>query len=99
MALRHQPQRTCIACRTKRFKRELVRIVRTPAGAVELDSGGRAPGRGAYICRDEACWPSAIKRGALAAQLRVTIPNSTIEELGHELDAARERRLQPTMSD
>jgi len=76
-----------------------VRIVRTPAGAIELDSSGRAPGRGAYICRDAACWPAAIKRGALAAQLRVAIPNSTIEELGHEMEAAREQRLEPAMSD
>ncbi|MCY3912165.1 MAG: YlxR family protein [Chloroflexi bacterium] len=87
-----------MACRTKRSKRELVRIVRTPAGAIELDSSGRAPGRGAYICRDAACWPAAIKRGALATQLRVSIPNSTIEEIGHQLEATRERRLQPTMS-
>ncbi|MCY3783426.1 MAG: YlxR family protein [Chloroflexi bacterium] len=88
-----------MACRTKRSKRELVRIVRTPTGAIELDATGRAPGRGAYICRDETCWPAAIKRGALAAQLRVSIPDSTIEALGHQIEATHERRLQPAMSD
>ena len=66
IALRHEPQRTCIACRTKRSKRELIRIVRTPTGEIRLDPSGRAAGRGAYICTDEACWPTAKGRGALA---------------------------------
>jgi len=76
-----------------------VRIVRTPAGAVELDAGGRAPGRGAYMCTDEACWTTAVRRGALATQLRVTIPEAIIDELGHEMATVREQRLAPAMSD
>ncbi len=74
-----------------------MRIVRTPAGAIELDPSGRAAGRGAYICTDEACWPTAIRRGALAAQLRVTIPDETMDELADHMTAARERLLAPTM--
>ncbi len=62
---RRQPTRTCVACRTERAKRELVRIVRTPAGPVVLDSRGRLNGRGAYLCADGVCWARALKRGAL----------------------------------
>ncbi len=53
---KHVPQRTCIACQEKRAKRELIRIVRTPQGTVEIDPKGKRPGRGAYLCPRPACW-------------------------------------------
>ncbi len=42
--------RTCVVCREKRPKRELLRIVRTPDGEVMLDASGRLDGRGGYVC-------------------------------------------------
>ncbi|MEW6225965.1 MAG: YlxR family protein [Chloroflexota bacterium] len=68
------PTRTCVACRTARPKRELVRVVRTPAGTVVLDLGGRAPGRGAYLCRDAACWDTAVRKRALEHALGTQVP-------------------------
>lgn len=56
------PLRTCIACRRQRPKRELIRIVRTPAGQLELDLKGKQPGRGAYLCPDRRCWEMAGPR-------------------------------------
>ncbi len=53
---KHVPQRTCIACQEKRPKRELLRIVRTPQGTIEVDPKGKKPGRGAYLCPRPACW-------------------------------------------
>ena len=53
VAPRRVPSRTCVACRTVRPKRELMRVVRTPAGEIILDASGRAPGRGAYVCRTD----------------------------------------------
>ncbi|WP_457630454.1 YlxR family protein [Oceanithermus sp.] len=45
----------CASCRRRRPKRELLRVVRTPAGW-ELDPSGKRPGRGAYVCPDDpAC--------------------------------------------
>ena len=49
------PQRQCMGCRERKEKRELIRVVRSPEGAVSLDFRGKAPGRGAYICPDMAC--------------------------------------------
>ena len=49
------PLRTCIACRTEKEKREMLRVVRNAAGEISLDFSGKLPGRGAYICNDEAC--------------------------------------------
>jgi hypothetical protein len=77
------PLRTCVACRTARPKRELVRIVRAPDGNVSIDTTGRAAGRGAYLCADGACWPTAIKKSAIERALSVTLPADLRSRLEH----------------
>ena len=67
------PQRTCVACRTTGAKRGLVRIVRTVDGRVEVDETGKKAGRGAYLCRSQDCWQTALKRKALEYALKVPI--------------------------
>lgn len=66
--------RSCVACRTPRLKRELIRVVRRPDGTVGLDETGREPGRGAYLCRDAACFDLAGRRRALGHALKVALP-------------------------
>jgi predicted RNA-binding protein YlxR (DUF448 family) len=78
---RRQPERSCVACRTPRTKRELLRVVRTPEGAVMIDPTGRRPGRGAYLCRDAACWDLAGRRRALEHALRTSIPEGLLGAL------------------
>jgi predicted RNA-binding protein YlxR (DUF448 family) len=73
MQMHRLPQRTCIACRSTSGKRELIRIVRTPVGAVEVDLTGKKAGRGAYICPQAGCWEQALKKGRLESALRVTL--------------------------
>ena len=41
------PMRQCVGCREMRPKKELVRVVKSPEGAISLDFRGKAPGRGA----------------------------------------------------
>lgn len=67
------PQRTCVACRRVEGKRRLIRLVRTPAGTVEVDPTGRKNGRGAYLHADPACWETALKRKALQHALKTEI--------------------------
>lgn len=62
---RHVPQRTCVVCHTTKPKRELLRVVRTPQGHVELDPGGKKSGRGAYLCARHSCWETALRKGRL----------------------------------
>ena len=38
------------------------------------DETGRAAGRGAYICRTEACLDKAITKGALSRALKTPLP-------------------------
>ena len=70
---RRTPQRTCIACRTTSGKRDFVRIVRTPAGSVELDPTGKKAGRGAYLHADPACWTEALKKNRLDSALKTRL--------------------------
>jgi hypothetical protein len=72
--MRRPPTRTCVACRTPRAKRDLVRVVRTPTGEVTLDPSSRAAGRGSYLCPDDACWALALRKGALQHALGVALP-------------------------
>jgi len=83
---RHIPQRTCISCRQARPKRELIRVVRTPGGHVELDATGKKSGRGAYLCARRSCWGPALERGGLEREFKVTL----LEEDRAALEAYRE---------
>jgi len=93
VARRPLPQRTCVACHTVRAKRELVRIVRSPAGELTVDLRGKAPGRGAYLDPDQACLDRGLREGALAKALEIPVDAVTAERLKVELsEAARVRQ-------
>ncbi|MBN1486888.1 MAG: YlxR family protein [Anaerolineae bacterium] len=81
MKRKHIPERTCIACRTTRPKRELVRLVRTLEGTVVIDDSGKRSGRGAYLCRQQDCWEQALKRGLLNRALRLKLSDEEIDAL------------------
>lgn len=79
MKRKYVPQRTCIACRQVKSKRELVRVVRAPDGQIYVDETGKAHGRGAYLCRDLVCWEKGVGQvshttnSPLAHSLKVTL--------------------------
>jgi uncharacterized protein len=70
---KHVPQRTCIACKQVRPKRELIRIVRTPDGHVVLDETGKKSGRGAYLCAKRSCWEPAVRKGKLEHEFELAL--------------------------
>ena len=80
-AVRQIPQRTCVACRSVKAKRDLVRVVRAPGGSVELDITGKQAGRGAYLCRTRECWEVGLKRGRLEHSLRTKLSPDDRERL------------------
>ena len=80
------PMRQCMGCRERRAKRELIRVVRTPEGAVTLDFGGKMNGRGAYLCPNPECLKKAIRSKALDRSLEVEIPEQVIERLQKEME-------------
>ena len=82
------PMRQCLGCREMKPKRELMRVVRSPEGAVALDLRGKANGRGAYICRSADCLKRAVKSNALARALETEIPPEVLESLLKEMEEA-----------
>jgi predicted RNA-binding protein YlxR (DUF448 family) len=67
------PRRTCVGCRVVQPKRQLVRLVRTAQGNVEVDPTGKAQGRGAYLHDRRQCWQAALASGALDHALKATL--------------------------
>lgn len=55
--------------------------MRTPAGTIQFDPTGRANGRGAYVCRDQACIAGATGRGGLGRALEATVPADLADQL------------------
>ena len=80
-------QRQSMGCRERRPKREMIRVVRTPEGAVNLDFGGKMNGRGAYLCPNPECLKKAIRSKALERSLEVEIPEDVYGRLQKEMEA------------
>lgn len=81
------PQRTCVACRQVRSKRELVRLVSVSGEMVEIDTTGKKTGRGAYLCPALDCWETGLKSGRLEYALRTSLTRENREQL---IDSVRE---------
>ncbi len=80
------PVRQCLGCREHRPKKELVRVVRSPEGAVSLDSSGKKPGRGAYICHNTECLKRVKKSRALERMLKTPLGEDVYAALEIELE-------------
>lgn len=81
------PMRQCVGCREMKPKKELVRVVKSPEGVISMDLKGKAPGRGAYVCRNMECLRRAIKSKALERGFDTAIPQEVYDRLQTELEA------------
>ena len=79
------PQRQCLGCREMKDKKALIRVVRSPEGAISLDFKGKLPGRGAYVCPDSACLAKARKSRALERAFETAIPAEVYELLEKQM--------------
>jgi predicted RNA-binding protein YlxR (DUF448 family) len=66
-------------------KAELLRVVKTPEGGITIDAGGKASGRGAYLCRNRKCYELAKKNKGLERSLKTYISQELLNELQQEL--------------
>ena len=80
------PLRQCLGCREMKPKPELVRVVRSPEGTVSVDLRGKAPGRGAYVCRSADCLKKALRSKALGRALDVEIPPEVYDVLTAQME-------------
>ena len=85
-----QPKRCCIACRSRKDKSELFRIVSDESGKAILDRNHNINSRGIYLCKDKKCINSAVKSiEKNRMNLKIKINNESIlevlKELGEEI--------------
>ena len=72
---KHVPQRTCVACRQKRDKRRLTRLVRIADVGVVIDPTGKQNGRGAYVCDQAECWDKILNTQLLNKAFKTEVSN------------------------
>ena len=84
------PMRQCLGCREMKPKRELIRVVRSPEGAISLDFKGKASGRGAYVCPDMSCLKKAMKSKAIERAFETAIPDEIYAQLTEQMEAGDE---------
>ena len=72
------PMRKCVATNESLPKKELIRIVRTPEGTIEIDETGK---RRAYLKRSVEALEAAMKRKSLVRSLECEIPEEIYDKL------------------
>lgn len=75
------PMRQCVGCKEMKPKKELLRVVRTPDGVIDLDPTGKRSGRGAYICPQVECLAKAVKQKGLERALEQPISEEVYARL------------------
>ena len=81
MKQRKIPLRTCVITKESLPKSELLRVVRTPEGDVQVDETGKLNGRGAYIKKDLEVLELAKKTKALDRALDTTISDEVYTQI------------------
>ena len=79
------PLRRCNGCGEMKPKKELIRVILTPQGEIELDVTGKKNGCGAYVCPSSECFAKARKTKAIERSLGVSVPEEIYERIGKEL--------------
>ena len=79
------PIRTCIGCRGKFPKKDLLRFVRDAAGGLQTDSTSKLPGRGAYVCQSQACINVTFKSQKINTHLQSNLSRQVIDSFKQEL--------------
>ena len=80
------PMRMCVGCREMKPKMELTRVVKPQEGDCAIDFTGKAPGRGAYVCKSAECLKKAQKTRALERAMDAKIEENVFEQLALQLE-------------
>ena len=74
-------ERTCVACRQKNNKENLVKVVYNKNGNISIDKNKNMEGRGAYICNNIECARKCLKNRAFNKSFKTAVPQEFYEEL------------------
>ncbi|MBT9558366.1 MAG: YlxR family protein [Myxococcales bacterium] len=85
--------RTCIACRERHPRSELLRFTLDAETGVQLDSAAVRPGRGAWVCPTWACFERAASRGGFSRAFRKEVRTPPVRDAGDAVRATLESTL------
>jgi predicted RNA-binding protein YlxR (DUF448 family) len=80
------PIRTCVGCKSKKAKKDLIRIVRGQEGSLLIDQAYNQPGRGAYLCPDKQCLALTARHRAFDKAFHAAIPAESYEQFQIEFE-------------
>ncbi len=83
--MKKTPQRMCVSCKARKNKSDLLRIVLMPDGEIVADPTGKKPGRGAYVCKNEACIEDARKTHRFDKGLHKPVDTDIIDKLKNDV--------------
>jgi len=83
---RRIPMRMCLGCQEMKPKKELIRIVKNKENEISVDFTGKKPGRGAYICRNVACFDKARKGKRIEKAFESSISEEIYDILRKQLE-------------
>lgn len=78
---KYVPLRRCMACNEQKEKKDLLRIVKSKDGMIQIDLTGKKNGRGAYICKSEECLEKLIKSKRLEKIFEMQISSELYENI------------------
>lgn len=81
MKTKKVPLRKCVITGEQLPKKDLIRVVRTTDGQVQVDLTGRMNGRGAYLKKDRAVIEKARLSKALNRHLEVEVLDDVYSQL------------------
>lgn len=74
-----------MACREKKQKEQLIRVVKQKKGVIFIDKTGKADGRGAYVCNSLECFELLKKKRGLERSFKCKIDGLVYDDLEKEL--------------
>lgn len=77
----HPIYRRCIACKKNAERQEFLRFVKDSKNNVKLDKSLKAPGRGAYVCKNYDCVEKAFATTLLSHMLKTQVSELKLTEL------------------
>ena len=76
--------RTCIGCQQVKPKKDMVRISYHDGNLV-VDRTGKAKGRGVYLCDNNECISSAVKKKAFQRNFKQNFSQEELDKVVEEL--------------
>lgn len=85
MKVKKIPMRMCLGCGEMFSKKDLIRAVKDKEGNISLDFTGKKAGRGAYLCKKQACFMQMRKTRRLERTFATAIPDEVYARMEEEL--------------